>query len=102
MTLKQLQRTLLNAMEKARILVDSIAPERSGELKLSIKLIATGTGYEIKITAPHMKYTEEKWISPQWNGRANPNEGWFREAVELVFRLIRAELNATGSYEGNR
>lgn len=27
--------------------------------------------------APYVPYTNEPWISPQWNGKKNPNEGWF-------------------------
>lgn len=102
MNVREFQLALRRAVEKAERLIQSLAPVRKGELKASIKLVATARGYEIIVTAPHMPYTEETWISPQWRGRKNPNEGWFKEAVELAFRLIRAELNATGYYQGNR
>lgn len=102
MTQREFEATLYRAMQKALNVIEGQAPVRSGELRDSIKLVATSSGYEIIVTAPHMPYTEEKWISPQWNGRANPNEGWFRLAVELAFRVIRAELNASGNYVGNR
>lgn len=102
MTDKEFQATLYRAMEDAYYLVAGAAPYRSGELKKSIKLLATDTGYEIIVLAPHMVYTEEKWISPQWRGRANPNEGWFQEVTELVFRLLRARLKGSGRYIGNK
>lgn len=102
MTQKEFELALLRAVEKAERLVESLAPVRSGKLKASIKLIPTATGYEISVNVDYMVYTEEAWISEQWRGRKNPNEGWFREAVELVYRLIRSELNATGYYQGNR
>ena len=96
MTIKEFQAELLRAMEDATELVQAIAPVRSGELKASIKLVATERGYKIEITAPHTVYTEEKWTSPQWKGRANPNEGWIKEATNLVYRLLRARLKGTG------
>lgn len=102
MTQRDFENTLLRAMEKALNVVKGQAPVRTGELKNSIQLVATATGYDIIVTAPHMPYTEEKWVSPQWKGRANPNEGWFRIATELVFRLIRSELSASGTYQGKR
>jgi hypothetical protein len=102
MTQKEFEERLLRAVEKAERLIQSQAPVRSGELKNSIMLLATATGYEIVVKAPHMPFTEEVWISDQWRGRKNPNEGWFKEAVELAFRLIRAELGASGYNQGNR
>lgn len=102
MTQKQFEKTLRRAVEDAHLLIQQVAPVRSGMLKASIELVATPDGYMIKINAPHMPYTEEKWISDQWRGRQNPNEGWFREASELAFRLIRARLSAAGSYKGAR
>jgi hypothetical protein len=102
MTQDQFEKALLRAVEKAYRLIQSQAPVRSGELKDSIKIVASSRGYVIEVTAPHMPYTEEAWVSPRWSGRDNPNEGWFQEAIELAFRLIKSELNAVGSYQGNR
>lgn len=96
MTQKQFEVTLLRAVEDATQLVRAIAPVRSGKLKASIELVATEKGYKILITAPHTVYTEEKWVSPRWKGRANPNEGWIKEATELVYRLLKARLKGTG------
>lgn len=36
----------------------------------------------------YMPYTEEKWISPRWRGRANPNEGWFKQANEIALGFL--------------
>ena len=102
MTEREFHNKLRRAVEKAKVLVQSIAPVRSGFLKMHIELVTTATGYSIVISGvPYMPYTEEPWISPQWGGRANPNEGWFREAAELVFRLLRQELGGTGAFLGN-
>lgn len=41
--------------------------------------------------APYMKYTEFPWVSPRWNGKKNPNEGWWEQAgVNVYVRLRRA------------
>ncbi len=46
--------------------------------------------------APYMPYTNEPWLSDKWNGKENPNEGWWgRFAAELARRLaskLRGEL----------
>lgn len=46
--------------------------------------------YVDKRIAPYAVYTEYPWVAPRWNGRKNPNEGWwerFRE--EFAHRLAR-------------
>lgn len=42
--------------------------------------------------APYVPYTNEPWISPKWNGKKNPNEGWFDRASDLVARYISTLL----------
>lgn len=37
--------------------------------------------------AYYMPYTNERWISPHWKGKKNPNESWFDEAGHDVSRL---------------
>lgn len=40
--------------------------------------------------APYMPYTNEPWISPKWNGKKNPNEGWFdRVAEDLAYHVAQ-------------
>lgn len=29
--------------------------------------------------APYVPFTNEPWVSPKWNGKTNPNEGWWEE-----------------------
>jgi hypothetical protein len=83
------------AMHKALAIIQSQAPYRSGELFRSVKLVKTGGQYDIEITASHTVYTEEEWISPQWRGRANPNEGWIQEGQLIVAQLIAAEFGSS-------
>lgn len=43
--------------------------------------------------APYMPYTNEPWISPKWNGKKNPNEGWWdNKAYPSVVSSIRQFL----------
>jgi len=36
---------------------------------------------------PYTVYTIEKWVSPHWKGKKNPNEYWFDDATHDVSRL---------------
>lgn len=38
--------------------------------------------------APYMPYTTEPWISPRWNGKKNPNEGWFQRAADYIAHMV--------------
>ena len=105
MTQAQFQAALYQAILKSELILEAEVPVRSGLLKSSITLQATERGYVLYMNtniAEHMKYTEEEWVSPQWGGRANPNQGWFREAVELVYQLLLAELRGIGYFVGNK
>ena len=40
--------------------------------------------------APYAVYTNEPWVSPHWNGKKNPNEGWWeRFCAEFSRRLAQ-------------
>lgn len=49
--------------------------------------------------APYVPYTNEPWLSPKWNGKQNPNQGWWeRFAAEIAKRLtakLRGALKVT-------
>ena len=49
--------------------------------------------YVDKNIAPYMPYTNEPWLSPKWNGKKNPNEAWFQEAVEYIAEFIADQVN---------
>lgn len=58
--------------------------------------------YRIRInpndSAPYAVYTNEKWISPKWNGAHNPNYKWIDEGVQAVVKdlafLFNGELTS--------
>ena len=49
--------------------------------------------------APYMPFTNEPWISPKWNGKKNPNEGWWQDSCEYIIALIAKMLK--GELEKN-
>lgn len=53
--------------------------------------------YVSEVIAPYMPYTNEPWISPHWNGKKNPNEGWFDASADLIAeslnKLLGGKLN---------
>lgn len=100
MTQAEFERILYQAVNDAYYLLQGVAPVRTGELKRSIKLIATDKGYQFQITAPHTVYTNEAWVHERWRGRKNPNEAWIQEATDLIFRLLRAKLKTSGRMIG--
>lgn len=97
----------LEAVEQYR----KIAPKDTGNLAYnSIKYrwvskngfviyVDTGdigkTKPRVKGIAPYMPFTNEKWISPRWNGKTNPNENWWNEASEFVIKYIAKRLGGT-------
>ena len=66
----------------------SQAPTRKGTLKGQIRVERSDNGFNIISDIYYMHYTEKEWVSPRWRGRANPNEGWFKEAFEMALRFI--------------
>jgi hypothetical protein len=83
---------------RAKVLVLQQAPVRTGNLANSIKVSYTETGFKIFIDtnqAPYATYTINPWLSERWKGRANPNEGWFEDAANIVARYISTVLHAT-------
>lgn len=42
--------------------------------------------------APYVKYTNEPWIAPYWNGKKNPNQGWWQRFVAEFTRRLAALL----------
>jgi hypothetical protein len=62
------------------------APKDTGNLALNaIKPVYVEGGYQIIVggeIAPYAPVTNEVWLSPRWNGKQNPHEGWIQSAIE--------------------
>lgn len=43
--------------------------------------------------APYAPYVNEKWISPKWNGKQNPNEGFWEGVLETIAVMISGTIN---------
>lgn len=42
--------------------------------------------------APYMPYTNEPWIAKRWNGKKNPNEGWWERFANEFARRLNKKL----------
>lgn len=42
--------------------------------------------------APYVPFTNEPWISPKWNGKQNPNEGWWQRFVDEFTKRLATKL----------
>lgn len=43
--------------------------------------------------APYVFFTNEKWISPKWNGKQNPNEAWWQRIIAYFMEEFAKRLN---------
>lgn len=79
------------------------APKDTGNLAFNaIKIDFEVNGDEWKCIlsvdetiAHYIPYTNEPWTSLKWNGKKNPNEGWWQWAVEFVARRIAEQLGGS-------
>lgn len=72
------------------------SPYKTGNLRLNairFEMVGYNTCkiYIDDVIAPYVYYTNEKWVSPRWNGRQNPNEGWVERAIEETLEQISRE-----------
>ena len=85
---KRLRLKLEQAVFNAYWKVFNAAPKDTWNLAVNaLKLEETETGYVIYVdsaVAPYMVCTEGPWTSTRWNGKKNPNEGWFRRVADAV------------------
>ena len=86
------------ACDKAVKAVKKVAPRKSGHLADNGVRIEYPSPNICRIyvdtttMAPYMPYTNEPWISPKWNGKKNPNEGWWQGTLPMVCNIIAQEL----------
>lgn len=79
-------------------IVRNYAPVDTGNLEengVSFEWVDDNTFniYVDEALAPYMPYTNEVWKSPRWNGKKNPNEGWWQYSVERIVKYLVEELD---------
>ena len=68
-------------------------PFRSGNLASTIHVAQDPDGLYVVIGNENIDYaaaTNEPWISPKWNGKKNPNEGWVENTIKKYENNIKA------------
>lgn len=66
---------------------------RYNSFKIEHKSKNTWVVYIDEKVAPYAPYVNEKWISPKWNGKQNPNEGFWKEVFIMLADMISAATN---------
>lgn len=79
--------------EQALLELRARAPKRTGNLAFNgVRLVFVSKKeallYVDEAVAPYMPFTNEPWLSPYWNGKKNPNEGWFDRSAEAIAEMI--------------
>ena len=97
------------AYEAMRMLRER-SPYATGNMHDSIRVekvkdggISGGGEYRVIIPAdlvPYVVYTNEKWVSPYWKGKSNPNEHWVDKAVQEIVQRLATILD--GTFEVNQ
>lgn len=82
---QQVELAIKDTIAFARYLI----PKDTGNLrynsfKIKHKSKNTWVVYIDEKVAPYAPYVNEKWISPKWHGRQNPNEGFWKEVFEFI------------------
>lgn len=96
--------TFLNICFTAVLILRECAPIDTGNLRYNaIRFKTEGNKFIIYIDesiAPYVFYTNEPWISPKWNGKKNPNQGWFDKAVEKIAQMVATMSKGNLEVEG--
>lgn len=79
------------------------APVDTGNLKQNAIRIVKVSDEEYQIIvdadiAPYAVYTNERWVSPKWGGKQNPNEKWIDAEVKNIAEIIASYLGGDLSY----
>lgn len=96
MTDEEFKQVCLEAVEDIR----GYAPYDTGNLRYNAIRVEFPSPQECRIyvdesIAPYMPFTNEPWVSPKWNGKKNPNEGWWQDAVDYIAETIAEKLKGT-------
>ena len=96
-TQAQIENVVQAALEAGRFLI----PIDTGNERYNATLYANLGGGHLVIyvsgdgengIAPYAPFTNEPWLSPRFNGKKNPNEGWWDRFVEFVVNYVQTAL----------
>lgn len=92
----QFKRVCQDAVRELR----GLAPRDTGNLAINaIKMEMVSPSvcliYVDESIAPYMPYTTRPWVAPRWNGKKNPNEGWWQAACEQIAERVAKKINGT-------
>ena len=93
-TIQRIELAILDAVAMARLLI----PIDTGNMRYNAFKVerVNETTWQVYIDekiAPYAVYVNEKWVSPKWNGKANPNEGFWKKAFEFIADQIATAIN---------
>lgn len=93
MTKQKVITTALNIIEEMRL---EWVPRDTGNMALNaLRYDITNNIVDITIDesiAPYVPYTNEPWVSDKWQGKKNPNEGWWQRFVDEFTKRLAARL----------
>lgn len=49
--------------------------------------------------APYVVYTNEPWLSPKWNGKKNPNEGWWEKFLNTLMTKVNEKVEGELTFQ---
>ena len=97
-----MRRPLIRCVYEARDYLRSISPYDTGILRETISATRIEkNAFKISIggpPAPYAVYTNEKWVSPRWKGKKNPNEKWIDMGVQQVVKMIAEKIGGEISF----
>lgn len=83
-------------------IIKKLAPYRTGNLRNnSVQFffedgkIKKAVIYVNEDIAPYMPFTNEPWTASRWNGKQNPNEGWWDDSIEIAIRKLCNKFGGT-------
>lgn len=108
-TQAQIENVVQAALEAGRFLIPKNKRKVStaGNLRFNATMYENEGGGHLVIyvsgdgengIAPYAPFTNEPWISPHFNGKPNPNEGWWDRFVEFVVNYIQTALGGEVKY----
>lgn len=92
MTKQEVVNAAISIVEELR----SMVPRDTGNMAYNaLRYELQGDVLDITVDpaiAPYVYFTNEPWVSPKWNGKQNPNEGWWQRFVEEFSRRLATKL----------